>query len=209
VLLTSSSATNAFYANAAKKAKSSGIAVYSLKETTVSSLPNTVNVYILIAPSTRSDYQAAEVLASSSSSGKNAAVIIVNGFAKVRCVGCAEIQDKHTHIDMLLSFFFLTPHIGVHLSSFSHTHQDPNSVSNRATMGYFLKPLTYNSQVAGYLIRQYPGPWVTLDAATKKVLGTWSDSEILVQESNTPDLRPAGRLVQKSVDERAIQGRRR
>jgi hypothetical protein len=35
-------------------------------------------------------------------------------------------------------------------------------------MGYFLKPHMYNSQVAGYLIRRYPGPWVTLDAATKK-----------------------------------------
>lgn len=91
----------------------------------------------------------------------------------------------------------------------AHTQQDPNSVSNRATMGYFLYPLTYNSQVAGYLIRRCPGPWVTLDAATKKVLGTLKDDEILVQDSNTPDLRPAGRLVQKSVDERAILARRR
>jgi hypothetical protein len=71
-------------------------------------------------------------------------------------------------------------------------------------MGFFLKPLTYNSQVAGYLIRRYPGPWVTLDAATKKVLGTCTDKEILVPGSNTPDLRAAGRLVQKSVDQRAI-----
>jgi hypothetical protein len=71
-------------------------------------------------------------------------------------------------------------------------------------MGYFLKPLTYNSQVAGYLIRRYPGPWLTLDAASKKVLSTCTDNEILVPDSNTPDLRSAGRLVQKSVDERAI-----
>jgi hypothetical protein len=86
-LLTSSSATNSFYTNVCKKAKPSGIAVYSFKETRgVASIP-TANVYILIAPSTRSDYQAAEMLASwSSSSGrtKATAVIIVNGFAKVR-----------------------------------------------------------------------------------------------------------------------------
>ena len=74
-------------------------------------------------------------------------------------------------------------------------------------MAYFMKPLTYNSQVAGYLLRQYPGKWTTLDSFSKEVLGTYSDAEILVKGTNTPDLRSSGRLVQKSVDERAIRAR--
>jgi hypothetical protein len=87
--------------------------------------------------------------------------------------------------------------------------KDPKSVSGDATMAYFLKPLTYNSKLAGYLIRSYPGPWTVVDVSAKAaVLGTFYDSEILVSGTNTPDLRPAGRLVQKAVDERAIQARR-
>ena len=74
-------------------------------------------------------------------------------------------------------------------------------------MGYFVKPLTYNSQIAGYLIRAYPSPWTVLDATTKAVLKTFTDGEILVEKTNTPDLRESGRLIQKSVDERAIQAR--
>jgi hypothetical protein len=75
-------------------------------------------------------------------------------------------------------------------------------------MAYYLKPLTYNSQVAGYLMRCYPSPWTTLgyDGA---LLGTASDQEILVGDSNTPDLREAGRRVQKAIDERAIRARQR
>ena len=46
-----------------------------------------------------------------------------------------------------------------------------------------------------------------LDATTKAVLKTFTDGEILVEKTNTPDLRESGRLVQKSVDERAIQAR--
>ena len=75
-------------------------------------------------------------------------------------------------------------------------------------MGYFLKPLTYNSQVAGFLIRSYPSLWTVLDAQTKAVLGSFTDEQILVEGTNTPDLRESGRLVQKSVDERAIKARR-
>jgi len=85
--------------------------------------------------------------------------------------------------------------------------KDKKSVPSDATMAYFLKPLTYNSQVAGYLIRGYPGQWTTIDAISKEVLGTFSDSEILVRGTNTPDLRQSGKLVQKSVDERAIRAR--
>ena len=85
--------------------------------------------------------------------------------------------------------------------------KDPKSVPGSATMAYFLKPLTYNSQVAGYLLRSYPNDWVTLDATTKKALASFRDDEILVGGSNTPDLRAPGRLVQKSVDDRAIQTR--
>ena len=74
-------------------------------------------------------------------------------------------------------------------------------------MAYYSKPLTYNSQIAGYLIRAYPSPWTTIDATTEQVLWTASDEEILVRGTNTPDLRSSGRLVQKSVDERAIRAR--
>lgn len=85
--------------------------------------------------------------------------------------------------------------------------KDRMSVPGSATMAYFLKPLTYNSQIAGYLIRSYPSSWTVLDAETKDVLGSFSDDEILVKNTNTPDLRNSGRLVQKSVDERAIRAR--
>ena len=74
-------------------------------------------------------------------------------------------------------------------------------------MGYFLKPLTYNSQVAGFLIRSYPSDWTVLDAVSKEVLGTFSDDEIRVRNTNTPDLRASGKLVQSSVDQRAIRAR--
>jgi len=85
--------------------------------------------------------------------------------------------------------------------------KDLKSVPESATMAYFVKPLTYNSQVAGFLIRSYPSLWTVLDAQTKNVLGSFTDEQILVQRTNTPDLRESGRLVQKSVDERAIKAR--
>jgi hypothetical protein len=44
---------------------------------------------------------------------------------------------------------------------------------------------------------------------TSKVLTTYTDTDILVQGTNTPDLRSSGKLVQKSVDERAIAARNR
>lgn len=74
-------------------------------------------------------------------------------------------------------------------------------------MAYYLKPLTYNSQIAGYLIRCCPGPWTVLDAAGRTVLATYSDADILVPGTNTPDLRAAVRRVQKDADERAIRER--
>jgi hypothetical protein len=74
-------------------------------------------------------------------------------------------------------------------------------------MAYFLKPLTYNSQIAGYLIRSYPSLWTVLDAQSKAVLGSFTDEEILVDRTNTPDLRGAVRLAQKSADARAIKAR--
>lgn len=85
--------------------------------------------------------------------------------------------------------------------------KDQKSIPASATMAYFVKPLTYNSQVAGYLIRSYPSLWTVLDSQSKSVLGSYTDEQILVQRTNTPDLRESGRLVQKSVDERAIQAR--
>jgi len=85
--------------------------------------------------------------------------------------------------------------------------KDQKSVPDYATMAYFLKPLTYNSQIAGYLIRSYPSLWTVLDAQSKVVLGSFTDEEILVDRTNTPDLRGAVRLAQKSADERAIKAR--
>eukprot|EP00804_Cyclotella_cryptica_P018937 CCRYP_006443-RA/>CCRYP_006443-RA protein AED:0.40 eAED:0.40 QI:133/1/1/1/1/1/2/344/285 len=85
--------------------------------------------------------------------------------------------------------------------------KDPKSIPPYAKMAYYLKPLTYNSQIAGYLIRTYPQPWKVVDVVTNKVLGTFSDAEILVEKTNTPDLRESVRLAQKSVDERAIRAR--
>ena len=75
-------------------------------------------------------------------------------------------------------------------------------------MGFYLKPLTYNSQVAGFLIRSYPSDWTVLDAVSKQVLGVFSDEEIRVKNTNTPDLRQSGKLVQSSADQRAIRARR-
>jgi hypothetical protein len=86
--------------------------------------------------------------------------------------------------------------------------QDQKSVSGDATMAYFLKPLTYNSSAVGYLVRKYPNDWAAIDFFSKEVLGSYKDSEILFGQSNTPDLRDAGRLVQKSVDQRAIRARK-
>jgi hypothetical protein len=83
------------------------------------------------------------------------------------------------------------------------------SVPGKATMAYFLKPLTYNSQIAGYLVRSFPGKWTAVDAVTKQALGAFTDAEILFGASNTPDLRESGRLVQKATDDRAIAARQR
>ncbi len=76
-------------------------------------------------------------------------------------------------------------------------------------MAYFLKPLTYNSQIAGFLIRIFPNDWLVCDAVSKEILGTFSDDEIRVKNTNTPDLRASGKLVQSSVNERAILARQR
>jgi hypothetical protein len=92
-------------------------------------------------------------------------------------------------------------------------------------MAYYLKPLTNNSVVAGVLLRRYPGRWTVLGttaagaaetttaarsslSSTKQKspppqprlvvpLGSFTDEEILVPKTNTPDLRPAVRLVQR------------
>ncbi|KAL7512328.1 hypothetical protein ACHAXN_009266 [Cyclotella atomus] len=86
--------------------------------------------------------------------------------------------------------------------------KDPKSIPPFATMAYYLKTLTYNSQVSGYLIRQYPNPWTVVDT-TNKVLGKFTDKEILVDKTNTPDLRNSVRLAQKNADEKAIRDRAR
>lgn len=162
IILTSSSASNAFLKAASKKAGGAAT-VLALRDGMPDDTAVTGDaVCILVTPSSAADYRAAEALATS---GKTC--VLVNGFAK-----------------------------------------DAKSVSAKATMAYFFKPLTYNSQVAGYLIRSYPSPWTTIDAATNQVLETADDNQILVRNTNTPDLRNSVKLVQKSFDERAIQARR-
>lgn len=106
---------------------------------------------------------------------------------------------QHVHVHILCNI-----HQIIYLLS---SIQDLKSIPASATFAYFNKPLTYNSQVAGYLIRSYPSLWTVLDAQSKGVLGSFSDEQILVDRTNTPDLRESGRLVQKSVDERAIRAR--
>ena len=78
-LLVSSTASNAFLRNASSKAKRSGSTLHSLKE----GLPavGKGDVCILVTPSTKSDYVAAQTIAAG---GLVAAVILQNGFAKVR-----------------------------------------------------------------------------------------------------------------------------
>ena len=87
--------------------------------------------------------------------------------------------------------------------------KDTKSVKQGATMAFYLKPLTYNSQVAGYLVREYPNQWTALDSVTNSVLGTFTDEDILVRKTNTPDLRSSVKLVQKSFDQRAIEAKRK
>ena len=87
--------------------------------------------------------------------------------------------------------------------------KDTKSVKGGATMAYFYKPLTYNSQVAGYLVREYPSSWTAIDAVTTSVLGIFTDEDILVRKTNTPDLRQSVKLVQKCFDQRAIEARRK
>lgn len=80
--------------------------------------------------------------------------------------------------------------------------QTPKSIPEGATMAYYLKPLTNNSQVAGFLIRRFPNKWIVLDASMNKKqarqLGEFTDEEILVPKTNTPDLRQSVRLVQQN-----------
>lgn len=188
--MVSASSSNAFLRDAAAKAKICGASVHSLKD----GLPEvgTGDVCLLVIPSVKSDYDAAQKIAAA---GEVSAVIVQNGFAKV-------ILRSAFH------FCLIFPYCLIYIFFFFY-RQNPKSIPATATMAYFLKPLTYNSQVAGFLLRQYPGKWTTLDAVSKEILGAVDDAEILVRNTNTPDLRASGRLVQKSVDDRAIQARNR
>jgi Domain of unknown function (DUF1995) len=190
-LLTSGGVSNAFLAKAEVALKGSSATIVSLRQGTPDELSKG-DVCIFITPNGRGDYKAAKDLAESKAPK---AVVIVNGSAKVsRQQRDAKTISRYNH---------KSSHC---LSSIS---KDQDSVSGKATMAYYLKPLTYNSQVAGYLVRSYPSDWTVLDAVTKKSLGSFSDTEILFGDSNTPDLRNSGRLVQKSMDDRAIAARSR
>jgi hypothetical protein len=144
------------------------------------SLPNNIDkssIYVFVAPSSTKDYSLAETIARD----YGATVILVNGFAKTQ-----------------------------------------KSVSAQATMAYYLRPLTYNSQVSGYLLRVYPQPWTTWSAKTGTptkrgstpssstlavVLQTATDRDILVPQTNTPDLRASVKAVQQYVDQQAMAAR--
>lgn len=93
------------------------------------------------------------------------------------------------------------------ISSITHS-QDQKSVPGSATMAYYYKPLTYNSQIAGYLIRKFPEKWMTIDAASKEAVLVTNDNDILVKGTNTPDLRKSVRTIQKAFDARAIMERK-
>lgn len=151
------------------------------------------DVCVVLAPCVQSDYENAKSLAKICK-----AVVLVNGFAKVSQSFCIQLFIIHS--------FLSTP--SNDSDAYSFTRKDTKSVPETATMAYFFKPLTYNSQIVGYLQRRYPNDWVTLDATTKKSLKSFSDSQILVPKTNTPDLREPGRLVQRVVDQRAIEARR-
>jgi hypothetical protein len=83
--------------------------------------------------------------------------------------------------------------------------KDPRSLPAGALSAYYSKLLTYNSEVIGRLERAFPGDWtVTAEGAGGKgVLGSFTDEEILVPRTNTPDLRGAVALVQKRYSDRA------
>lgn len=74
-------------------------------------------------------------------------------------------------------------HISCSIFVYALLLQDQKSVPGSATMAYFVKPLTYNSQVAGYLIRSYPSSWTVLDAQTKAVLGSFTGENRLLVDT--------------------------
>ena len=149
------------------------------------------DICIVMTPSVGQDYVAARSIASSNP------VVIINGLAKVRSLMQSLNRWQYHNHHCSYTFPSMT------------LLKDQKSVPGEATMAYFLKPLTYNSQVVGYLARSYPKDWTTIDLATKECLATYSDSDILFGKTNTPDLRNPGKRVQKAVDDRAIQARQR
>jgi Domain of unknown function (DUF1995) len=127
-------------------------------------------------------------------------VILLNGFAKV-CIVNIDPNNDESRLNLAVFVFFFV--LKLCKSIFK---KDTRSVPNDATMAYYLKPLTYNSQIAGYLLRCYPGQW-TVVTSTSAVLASYTDDDILVPGTNTPDLRQSVKLVQKYVDEQAILAR--
>lgn len=208
--LTSTAVSTQFMSKAKKALGAAGCSVTSMRD----GLPAGVgpdDICIVVSPSSRQDYVIARDIASN---GSVAGVVLVNGFAKVR--SSIEVanqfhtwkkKNNFTSFNIVPTFCFLYQKLLLLLSYYYIHIQDQKSVSDAATMAYYQKPLTYNSQVVGYLVRKYPKDWTTIDVVSKEVLGIFTDSEILFGKTNTPDLRESGRLVQKSVDERAIRAR--
>ncbi|GMH49985.1 hypothetical protein TrRE_jg2798 [Triparma retinervis] len=76
-----------------------------------------------------------------------------------------------------------------------------------ATSLYYLKPLTHNSQISGYLLRSYPDPYQVLDPQGRVLKTYVSEEEVLVRGTNTPDLREAVKICSLEADRRAIEAR--
>jgi len=77
-----------------------------------------------------------------------------------------------------------------------------------SVMSYFAKPITFNSELVGTLTRIHPKPW-TVTTTKGKVLKTWTDEEILVPKSNTPDLRGPVKLLCDEYQRAAIAARKK
>lgn len=190
-VLVSSSASGSFLGKVQSKVKGSG-AVFSLKEEGIQGMIRKGDVCVVLTPSSAKDYRVAKELADGGFK-----TVVVNGLFKV-----SQVQESAKHSRCAYISVIRLTHKRI------KSMQDPKSIPPYAKMAYYFKPLTYNSQIAGYLIRQHPNNWTVFDITNKK-LGSFKDEEILVEKTNTPDLRTSVRLAQKSADERAIRDRTR
>ncbi|GMH82206.1 hypothetical protein TrVE_jg10578 [Triparma verrucosa] len=118
--------------------------------------PNTL--YILLTPSSPSDYTLSSYLSLSSP------LILLNGYLKT-----------------------------------------PSSIKN-AKWIYHRKPLTNGGLVSGHLLNEGEG-FKVVNAEGDRVIKVFKDEDIIVKNSNTPDLREAVKLAQVDMDDRINRGK--